>query len=192
MPAIALSEPATSVEPSRFRWLVISCLVIVSSLIVIGQLVAVIRGVSGDRSAAAIPRHGPLRQRISAIVADSLGPSDRGVRRYRIDSLSPGRVLTVTWSINNDVSNGTVGDGAAADVYGMLYNLATHVSLKNVHLTGTYPLGGREQTVMRLDANQHILHLLHSVGTEGLDPQSLWPLLRRDHVNPALAPSSGE
>lgn len=187
-----MTEPAASVEPSRYRWLVIGCLVVVSCLIVLGQIVAFVGSLNSDRSAAAIPSHAPLRQRVSTIVGDSLGPTDRGVSRYHIDSLTPQRVLTVTWSINNDVSNGTVGDGAAADVYGMLYNLATHASLNEVRLIGTYPLSGREKTVVRLDAGRPILHLLRSVGTDGLDPQSLWPLLRREYVNPALAPSAGE
>lgn len=187
-----MTEPATAAEPSRYRWLVIGALVLVTCLIVTGQIIAVVHSLSSDRSAASVPLHGTLRQRVSAILSDSLGPSDRGVPRFQVDSLTGGRALTVTWSINNDVSNGTVGDGAAADVYGMLYNLATHVSLRGVRLIGTYPIHGREQAVMRLGASPYTLHLLRSVGTDGLDPQSLWPLLRRDYVNPALAPSAGE
>lgn len=187
-----MTETAASIDPSPYRWLVLGGLVVVSCLIVMGQIFAAVHSLGSDQSALSIPAHGSLRQRVSAIVADSLGPSDRGVRRYQIDSLTPGRVLTLTWSINNDVSNGTVGDGAAADVYGVLYNLATHATLTDVRLVGTYPIQGREQTVMRLEAGPKVLHLLHSVGSDGLDPQALWPLLRRDYVNPALAPSAGE
>lgn len=157
-----------------------------------GQVLAFVRSVSSDRAAVPVPTHASLRQRVSVLVADSLGPSDRGVPRFHIDSLISRRTLSLTWSINNDISNGTVGDGAAADVYGILYNLATHVSLTRVRLNGTYRLDSREQVVMRVAAGQPVLHLLRSVGTDGLDPRTLWPLLQRSYVNPAVAPSTGE
>lgn len=187
-----MSDSAVSVSPSPYRWLVVTGLVVVSLLAVTGQVIGLVQSVSSDRQAAPVPAHGSLRQRVSVLVADSLGPSDRGVRRYRVDSLTRGHDLTLTWSINNDVSNGTVGDGAAADVYGVLYNLATHVALADVRLVGTYPVRGREHVVMRLEAGRHVLYLLRSIGSDGLDPQSLWPLLLRRYVNPALAPTAGE
>jgi hypothetical protein len=187
-----MTDPAASVSPSSHRWLVIAGLAAVSLLAAAGQIMGIAQSLSSDRLAASVPAHGSLRQRASVLVADALGPSDRGVRRYQIDSLDQERVLTLTWSINNDVSNGTVGDGAAADVYGVLYDLATHVSLRQVHLIGTYPVNGRERVVMRVDADHHILQLLRSIGSDGLDPQTLWPLLARRYVNPALAPSASE
>lgn len=114
------------------------------------------------------------------------------MRRYRIDFLSGG-TLTLTWAINNDVSSGTIGDGAQADAYDILHNLATQVSLTEVRLIGTYPVhGARELVVMRLEANQRLLHLLRAVGSDGLDPQSLWPLLRHTYVYPALEPGNTE
>lgn len=165
-------------------------LVLVSLLIVTGQIVALVNSASGDRSAVTVPPHASVRVRIAALLSDALGPSDRGVPRYHIESLQPGRSLTVTWAINNDVSNGTVGDGAQTDAYDMVYNLATHVSLRQVTLIGTYPLGGHEAVVMRLRAGTTALHALQSIGSDGLDPQSFWPLLQHIEVNPSVAPAT--
>lgn len=166
-----------------------------SLLIVGGQIIAVVQSAQSDRSAVPIPRHGPLPVRIAAALTDALGPSDRGVRRFRIAALrhNAGNRLTVTWAINNDISGGTVGDGAAADAYDILHDLAAaHIPLATVQLIGTYPIGGHERIAMRLGANRRLLRLLAAVGSDGLDPQSVWPLVRREYVNPSMVPSTTE
>lgn len=175
--------------------MIIAGLVIVSLLIASGQIIAVVRSVQSDRSAVPIPQHGPLNRRISAILTDALGPSDRGALRYHIDAVThrSGARLRVTWAINNDVSAGTVGNGAAADVYNILHDLgADNIPLASVYLVGTYPIRGHEQVVMRLQASGSLLRLLSAVGSDGLDPSSTWPLVRHEYVNPAVAPSSTE
>jgi hypothetical protein len=190
-----LSEATLPAASRRSQRLIIAGLVIVSLLIASGQIIAVVQSVQSDHTAVPIPLHGPLRTRISAVLTDALGPSDRGVRRYRVAALTHrnGVRLTVTWAINNDVSGGTVGAGAAADVYDILHDLAAaNIPLKGVRLTGTYPVGGHETVVMRLRANERLLHLLRAVGSDGLDPISLWPLVGRQYVNPAVEPSSNE
>lgn len=190
-----MSDAAIPAASRLSQRLIIAGLVIVSLLIASGQIIAVVQSVQSDRSAVPIPRHGPLPARISAVLTDALGPSDRGVRRYRITSLSHrnGGRLAVAWAINNDVSGGTVGDGAAADVYNILHDLgAANIPLASVNLIGTYPMGGHETVVMRLQANGRLLRLLSAVGSDGLDPLSTWPLVRHEYVNPAVEPSSTE
>lgn len=184
--------PSASRLSQRF---IIAGLIIVSLLIAGGQIMVIVGSAQSSSSAVPIPSHGPLRTRISAVLADALGSSDRGVRRYRLALSRQRRVnrLTVTWAINNDVSTGTVGDGAAADVYNILHDLgAAHIPVATVRLIGTYPLQGRERVVMRLRAGNGLLRLLGAVGSDGLDPQTVWPLVRHDYVNSAVAPSSNE
>ncbi len=190
-----MSDAAIPAASRLSQRVIIAGLVIVSLLIASGQIIAVVQSVQSDRAAVPIPRHGPLSRRVSAVLADALGPSDRGARRYHIDALThrSGTRLRVTWAINNDVSAGTVGDGAAADVYNILHDLgAANLPLASVQLIGTYPVGGHETVVMRLQATGHLLHLLSAVGSDGLDPLSTWPLVRHEYVNPAVAPSSTE
>lgn len=190
-----MSDAALPAASRLSQRLIIAGLVLVSLLIAAGQIIAVVQSIQSDRSAVPIPRHGPLTARISAVLADALGPSDRGVRRYRVDALirRNGTRLTVAWAINNDLSGGTVGDGAATDVYDILHDLAAaNIPLAGVQLIGTYAIGGHETTVMRLQANGRVLRLLRGVGSDGLDPLSTWPLLRHEYVAPAVEPSSTE
>src|SRR5438132_739826 len=61
-----------------------------------------------SRSHATAARRATLTRQISALVADALGASDRGVRRFRLGGLraDPAHrslgILTLTWAINGD------------------------------------------------------------------------------------------
>lgn len=173
--------------------LIAGAVLLVTVLIVLGQIAALVAAVGTDHSAVPIPSHGPLSRRLSALVTDALGPSDRGVRRFRLAAphhQRGGYAVTLTWALNNDIAEGTVGNGAAADVYNMLHNLAVSgIPIASVHLTGTYPIAGHERVVMRLSAGHKLLALLREVGSDGLDPQSAWPLVNRRYVYPAVQPT---
>lgn len=179
-------------RPASHR-LIAGALILVTALIVIGQLVAVFGAFRSDSGAVPIPSHGSVSRRLDAVLIDALGPSDRGVRRFRLaPPVHHGNSYSVSiiWSLNNDVAEGTVGNGGAADVYNMLHDLAVSgIPISSVRLTGTYPVAGQERVVMQLAAGRKLLALLKSVGSDGLDPQSAWPLVDRMYVYPPVQPT---
>ncbi|MGH2444176.1 MAG: hypothetical protein ACRDFX_13555, partial [Chloroflexota bacterium] len=149
-----------------------------------------------------VPRHGTLRHRLSVVLSAALGSSDRGVRRFTVTSIVPDpsngslRRIGITWSINNDVGAGTIGNGAAIDVYAMLRNLySSHLSVGSVRLIGTYPMrsGSRrhEATVMRLGMNHKTATVIAGNGWSTLDASAVWPLVNRYYVSSDFQPQTG-
>src|SRR5581483_4200337 len=66
----------------------LGCLVF--GLILIGQGMALVNAYrSGATASIPIPHSGTLRHRMTVALSAALGPSDRGVRRFRIDSIVP-------------------------------------------------------------------------------------------------------
>ena len=186
------------------------CAGVVVAVVLFGQLLFLIRivtdvGVEGfGAPAVAVPRTGTLAHRIDVVLTSSLGPSDRGVQRYRLagvqrDVSHPHQVdLTIIWSINNDLSEGTLGNGAASDVYLMLRNLySSHLPIATIRLRGTYPVPdrhghSRETTVMRLDLDRPVATLINREGWDSLDAQALWPLVNRRYVAPDFQPQANQ
>lgn len=186
------------------------CAGLVVAVVLLGQLLFLIRiitavGADGfGAPAISVPRSGTLAHKIDVILTSSLGPSDRGVQRYHLagvhrDPHHPHQViLTVIWSINNDLAEGTVGNGAASDVYLMLRNLySSRLPIVAIRLSGTYPVSdlhgrSRETTVMRLDMDRQVGMLINREGWDSLDAQAVWPLVNRRYVAPDFQPQANQ
>lgn len=141
---------------------------------------------------------------LDALIRGALGPSDRGVRRFRVERLTPApghpgyRAVTVIWTINNDLSAGTIGNGAQVDVYTLFSSLfESHLRLWRVSLIGTYPVTGRdgrvrERPVIRVSLDAPTARAIAAGGWSNLDALSLWPLVHREYVNPDFQPTPTE
>jgi hypothetical protein len=203
------AQPGEEVQTARGRRRVgIALAGLVVTLILTGQAIYLARAVqtglySGISSGTQAPHHGSLESRLSAVIGDALGPSDRSVRRFRVTSVrvepndSRRYIAAVRWAIDNDLTAGTVGNGAEVDVYAALRAIFTSdLPVSAVRLTGTYPMERRGKTretvVMRLEMDQAAARLVQQTGWDELDPQTLWPLLHRQYVDPALQPLSDQ
>lgn len=177
---------------------------VVVALVLVGQGMFLVRALGSERLdyGSSIPTHGPLMQRMNDILAAALGPSDRSVRRFWITSISAEsghpslRTVRITWAINNDLTAGSIGNGAQQDVYTVLRDLYTaSLPLGRVWLTGTFPIrmGGRtqESVVMRLSMDRATADTIGRVGWDTMDPQTVWPLVTRNFVAPELRPITG-
>jgi hypothetical protein len=189
---------------ARLRPLGIVLAVVVVGLVLVGQGIFLARAIGGgvwntSASSGVIPTRGSLSHRLEAVLTGALGSSDRGVRRFMIVHLSrsPGRKLsavTVRWAINDDLSAGTVGNGAQADAYTMLRDIfISGLPVGSVRLDGTYPMpDGRghmhETVVMRLAMSTAVAATIGNIGWDNLDPQTAWPLIDRLYVNPQVQP----
>lgn len=175
------------------------------AVILAGQIIFLVRTVRsgawmGGVNAAPVPTKGPLSHRLDVALANALGSSDRGVRRFSIagiheDASNPRlSSVSVRWAINDDLSAGTLGNGAAADVYLMLRDIFTaHLPIALVRLDGTYPVRNgrghaRETVVMRLAMRRSVATMAGNMGWDSLDSQTLWPLVDRISVNPQFQP----
>ncbi|HLJ69500.1 MAG TPA: hypothetical protein VKX16_19265 [Chloroflexota bacterium] len=178
---------------------------LVVALILAGQAIFLVRSIgSGTLTAGTSTLHGSLTQRVNSVVAGALGPSDRGVPRFRVTSIKRERAdrrlidIAMTWAINNDLSAGTIGSGAAADVYTVLRDLYTaNLSVGTVSLDGTYPLRkgsgpSRETVVMRLVMPRSVAAMVNAAGWDSLDVQTFWPLVHRLYVDPQFQPLPSE
>lgn len=177
---------------------------LVFALILVGQGIFLVNSLKGGAifpgTTSAVPRSGSMRHRLDVTLSRVLGPSDRGRQRFQIlhiNSLPHSRDTTVviTWAINRDLSGGTVGNGAQAEVYSMLRAIySSHLPIGLVRLDGTYRLrsAGADQVVMRLSMDRRTARLVKNMGWDTVDPQTLWPLVRRLYVNPYLQPQSAE
>jgi hypothetical protein len=138
--------------------------------------------------------------KLDRALTNALGSSDRGVRRFRIMRLTPDprmprhRDITVRWAVNNDLSGGTLGNGAQADVYLMLSNLyRSGIPLNRIDLLGTYPeTGAAERTIMRVWMDWRTASYLTKNGWGTVDAQIVWPLVHRDYVSPNFQPAPAE
>lgn len=176
----------------------LTAFVLTTALIVAGQVMFVVRAGRGAVGASvSAPLHGTGPHRLRQVVASALEGSDRGVRRFTMAVArgSSGRyAVVVRWAINGDLSGGTVGNGAELDVYNVLRGIyEAHVPVSVVRLVGTYPMvrgagAPRETVVMRLSMSRQEATLVARTGWEVLDPQTVWPLVARQYVNPEFRP----
>jgi len=177
----------------RSRWGKVSVLLILAVALAGEQVVFAALNGSG-RVPRQISMPHTFRGKINLALHDALGSSDRGVRRFRIVSLKKsanGYRLTVRWAINNDLSSGTVGNGAQADAYLAFSDLfALHIAFDRVDLVGTYPDSkhGGETPVMRLWIDRSTARVISSYGWSTLDPETVWPLIHRAYVAPDFQP----
>lgn len=180
---------------------------LVVGLVLIGQGIFLVRVATSGGSQGIIqsfPRTGTLSQRLHTVVNTALGGSDRGVRRFAITAITtdPARRtlkdVSITWAINDDISAGSVGNGAQLDVFAMLRNIySAHLPIALVRLRGTYPVpqhGGsaREATVMRLSMTRHVANVIGQGDWSNVDPESVWALTHRAYVNPDFQPLPSE
>lgn len=183
---------------------------IVVALVLLGQLIFLVGAIrnggllSPSGAAVEVPRTGTLTQRLNAILGQVLGPSDRGVARFRLLRVAPDpnrpslHAIDVRWALNNDLSAGTLGNGAQVDVYAIARAVfASHLHVGLLTLEGTYPLSAagskmHETVVMRLSVDQSVAATVARAGWGSLGPTSLWPLLRRTYINPDFQPVSTE
>ncbi len=140
-----------------------------------------------------------LRGKVHAALVNALGPSDRGVRRFQLlsiqtDSANRGKVVTVRWSINNDLSTGSIPNGAQADAYLIFADLfQVRAPIRRVNLIGTYPHGTSHDTpVMRLWLDRKTAYQVGSYGWGTIDAQTLWPLIHRTYIAPDFEPTPTE
>jgi len=171
-------------------------------LILIGQGMALVNAYrTGATSSIPIPHTGTLRHRMTVALSAALGPSDRGVRRFRIDRIIPApsdpsrKDVSVTWAINSDLTWGTLGNGAQVDAYIILRTLYdSGFPVARVNLTGTYTTHTHhESVVMRLAMPRRVDRLLKQAGGwNEYDAGSVWPLIHRIWVNPDFQPQSAE
>jgi hypothetical protein len=175
-------------------------------LVVVGQILFLMRSVgSGTWTTAhvAVSNTGTLKHRIDVTLAGALGNSDRRAVRFKVTRIRRASIgsrlsdVNVQWSINNDLSAGTVGNGAQADAYAILRDLYTaHLPISKVFLIGTYPMPShgrmRETTVMKLGISRSTASMAANAGWDTFDPQTFWPLVTRNYVNAQLQPLSPE
>lgn len=205
MAQTATAEAPHSLPRRVAGWVKVGLAVLVFGLIIAGQIIFLVRSAGGrpplsGSGPQATAHHGSFASRLNAALAASLGPSDRNARRFavtsvRADGARPGlKTIAIRWAINNDLSQGTVGNGARQDVYAMLQAIfGSRLPVSWVRLDGTYPLrDGRETPVMRLSMDQRTAGLITRVGWDTMDPESVWPLVHRDYVNPQFEPLSSD
>ena len=151
---------------------------------------------SAAATTAAIPgKPGTVYYRVATVVNQVLGPSDRGVTRFRIDSLVPDpahpgqRILSLTWAVNGDLTMGSVSAGAQVETFLVLHKLYTsHLPLSDVRLTGTFgnhDRAGRavEVPVLKLELAARTIPVLD---WGSLDDTTLWPLIHRIYIRPGF------
>lgn len=179
----------------RPRFLIVGCVV----LLLLAEQLAFFRSGSSSSPPAtpsrAVQATGGLRAQVSSLLAQALGKSDRGVRRFHIDALAtdPGHpdhsILHLTWAVNGSLAMGSVSAGAQVEVYLMLSTLYTHhLPLSDVWLTGTFgdhDRAGRpiEVTVLKLELGAHTAALLD---WGSLDATTVWPLIHRIYIRPGF------
>jgi len=134
-------------------------------------------------------------QRISMLVADALGASDRGVKRVqlvgtRADPTHKGaRIVTLTWAINGDLSLGSVSSGAQLDVYLILQNLYTaHLPISDIRMTGTFGERDshghdREVPVMIVGMDAAVARV---IDWQNMDATTVWPLVHHYMIRPGF------
>lgn len=178
---------------------------VVVTLVIIGQGIFLARALgsgvwNASDSSALVPTHGTLTHRVQVALGAALGGSDRGVRRFEVVRVAPSGLksklstVTVRWAINDDISAGTVGNGAQDDVYAAFRDIfSAGLPLASVHLDGTYPVSKshgstRETVVIRVAMSRPTATTIAKIGWENLDPQTAWPLVDRLYVNPQFEP----
>lgn len=129
-----------------------------------------------------------LAGRIEARVAEALGRSDRGVRRFRLTALRADPrhkglyALSLTWAINGDLSLGSISASAQLDVYLVLRALYTApLPLSTVRLTGTF--GDRDKQGHVVEAPVVVVGMdravARAVDWQNMDATEVWPLVHR-------------
>ncbi len=189
---------------SIIRWVKFSLAAVVIILVLAGQAMFLFESFQATQGTGPSTIHGhTFAARLDEMLRSALGPSDRNVRRFHVTAIQPdptqkGRKrVIVTWSINNDILSGTIGNGAQFDAYAVFRAVYTSgLPVSRLTLIGTYPMraGTRvgESVVMRLAMDRQTARTIAKVGWDSLDAQSVWPLIERRYVAPELAPSSTE
>jgi hypothetical protein len=182
----------------------IAFLALIAAAVVIEQVVFTIADMSSAHHTsqpARVAQPRTLRGKLNLALYQALGGSDRGVRRFRVLSIGSGRTanryktVTVRWSINNDLSAGTLGDAAEADVYLILSHIfSLHEPIGRVNLVGTYPMDTHrgEQPVVRVWMDRKTANVIGQGGWGTVDAQTVWPLVHRVYVNPDFVPVDGQ
>ena len=187
----------------------IALAVLVTILILAGQAIFFVDAVRSGALASSVspsnvPIHGSIAHRLHVATAGALGPSDRGVRRFQLTTVRPDRSnprlvdVDLTWAINNDLSAGTIGNEAQAEVYAVIRDIFTaSLPVASLSLHGTYPVSGaggteRETVVMELSIARPVALAAGQVGWDGMEPATLWPMLHRTYVAPGFTPLAPE
>lgn len=191
-----LSPRAALAQPRRWtlHWRVV--LLILVTAAIAGEQLVFLRDSAGSAPLhAGRPQHVTTTTRLAALVSDALGPSDRGVTRFRLtgwqaDPRHHGlRILNLTWSINGNLSLGSVSSGAEADVYLVLRALYTaRLPLSAVRMTGTFGTRDRHGQavetpvmVVGMDASTAAL-----IDWQDIDASSVWPLVHQYMLRPGF------
>jgi hypothetical protein len=182
--------------------------------VLIGQFIFLLslRQSTQDRSSSSA---GAVRERLlqtgpftdgpyDRLLASALGSSDRGAQRFQVVSLrhdrdQPSGVdVTIRWAINDDLTFGSIGNGAETDAFLVFRALYTsNLPIANVVVIGTYPRPAghgrtKEQTVMILTVDRAMARTVSTAGWDELGPQVVWPMMRRRYVASGFEPLQGE
>ena len=77
---------------------------------------------------------------LTTLLNTVLVPSNRDVARITNANIVSGTVISITWTINDNLTDAIVAEGAKFDIYSMLAALSeTETELQLVNLIGTYP-----------------------------------------------------
>lgn len=187
----------------------IALAVVVTLLILAGQIIFLNRSLrsgafTSSVSPSMVPITGDITHRLQVAFAGALGPSDRGVRRFSVTHVrvdTSNQRLTdavVVWAINDDLSEGTIGNEGQAEAYAMVRNVFTaSLPVASLSLQGTFAVSGadgrkREKVVMKLSIDRSVAAAIQRVGWDGVEPGMLWPMLRRSYVDPTFEPLAPE
>ena len=175
-----------------------AALALVAAALIAEQAVFFLGGSGGHKShsAAAPSPATTFSAQAAAIVGAALGPSDRGVLRFRLTAVGRDphdrgrRMVSLTWAINGDLSLGSVSAGAQADVFLLLRGLySSRLPISMVRLTGTFGRRGVhgddvEVPVLIVGLNRATARL---IDWQNMDAGMVWPLLHHFMERPGFA-----
>jgi len=195
------AQDVSAVQPRRGRALTLNwraaLLLIVAAGFAGEQLMFLGDSASAGRTGAGPAQHltGTERERVALLVAEALGPSDRGVARFHLAGLraDPARkgaqTLDLRWAINGDLSLGSVSSGAQLDVYLVLRTLYTaRLPLSSVRMTGTF--GQHDRSGRHVETPVMIVGLdaaaARLIDWQDMDASTVWPLVHRYMIQPGF------
>jgi len=171
----------------------LALLLLVAAALAGEQLLFLKGSASSVRPHQGMAAHLSDARRVSLLIADALGPGDRGVTRVqlvgaRADPVHKGaRIVTLTWAINGDLSLGSVSSAAQLDVYLVLQNLYTaHLPISDVRMTGTFGERDshghdREVPVMTVGMDAATARV---IDWQNMDATTVWPLVHHYMIRP--------
>lgn len=194
-PQESATAPTTPPRRRRFAPWRVALLLIVVAAFAAEQLIFLGNNTPAGRTGAQTAQHLTGPRKIDALLAEALGPSDRGVTRFHLAGMDadPAQrgayTLNLMWAINGDLSLGSVSAGAQLDVYLVLRKLYTaRLPLRAVRMTGTFGQRGKhghnvEVPVMIVGMDAATARL---IDWQNMDASTVWPLVHQYMMRPGF------